>query len=71
MSTLDDKLRELRRLEQSKNQNTKLAARAVLADCKARDAQREKMGLPPIYGKALNAREGVTTYDARDAKVSK
>ncbi|MES1176497.1 MAG: hypothetical protein ABUL62_19390 [Myxococcales bacterium] len=63
---LDDKIKELRALEASSNPGVRNAARATIDEAKKRDAQREKMGLPPIYGKALTDREGTTTYDARD-----
>jgi len=69
MSKLDDKIAQLRKQAESTNPVTKAAAKSVLADCTKRDKQREKMGLPPIYGKALTAREGVTTYDARDHAI--
>lgn len=63
---LDLTIKELRQKAESSNPNTRAAAKSVLDDCTKRDKQREKMGLPPIYGKALTSRPGVTTYDARD-----
>lgn len=67
MSTrLDDKIKELRALEASSNPTVRNAARATIDEAKRRDKQRERMGLGPIFGKALTEREGITTYDARD-----
>ncbi|MEI9951856.1 MAG: hypothetical protein WDO74_23455 [Pseudomonadota bacterium] len=62
-------IHHLRAVAEDPNDPKRHVAKNVLDDCAKRDKQRERMGLPPTFGKALTSRPGVSTFDARDHAI--
>ncbi|MEI9954503.1 MAG: hypothetical protein WDO74_37435 [Pseudomonadota bacterium] len=64
-------IHHLRQVAEDTTDPKRAVAKNVLASCAARDKQRERLGLKPVFGSTLTDRPGVTTYDARDHQVSR
>jgi hypothetical protein len=61
---LEQKIATLKAQADSSNPDIRAKAKAVIADMRARNAQRARMMLSDLFP-GLDARPGLTTYDAR------